>query len=714
MKTHEAETEIDSLIEQINKHDIYYYQHGKSLIPDSDYDAMRQRLLSLEKAFPELKRADSPSDRVGAEIPEKNAGKGFQKLAHSIPMLSLDNGFYDSDIFDFIGKIHKFLGLDSDVIIEMMVEPKIDGLSVAIHYQGGSLHHAITRGDGQVGEDITENVKTISDIPHRLTGDFPDKVEIRGEIYMEKQAFDTLNQTLQSREEKPFASPRHGAAGSIRQLDPTITAQRELRFFAFDWGDTKITLGGANQAMEKISAWGVRVNPLNKFARSLNEMLELYHEMQDKRADLAYEIDGMVYKVNSLELRTRLGFIARSPRWAIAHKFPAEKKRTRLNAIMIQVGRTGVLTPVAELEPVIFSSGVKVSRATLHNAGEMKRKDIRINDEVELERAGDVIPKITANISAQNREANSNSPPPYIFLTHCPECETEVENEFDVTVRDGEKITTETVRCPNKFDCPAQKFEALKHFISRGAFNIDGLGGKTLKLLLQKDLIKNAADIFHLKEKREALLALERFQEKSVDNLLANIEAARDITLPRFIYALGIRNIGLETAKDLAHEYPSATEFLNVIQNIKFLDNIQNIEYFNFAQDFDENKIANMQKIDGIGDKTVKAIQIFMNFDPNKQLISALLKEIIIADYVTKNSILTGKNLLFTGTLKKMGRAEAKEKVENLGGKTASSITKNLDYLIVGENAGSKLKKAQELDVKILTEDEFLEMIANQ
>ncbi len=682
LNSNEAKVEIDKLMTEISDHDHRYYHENTHIISDADYDAMRHKLADLEQAFPQLQHPNSPSNRVGAPI----ATTGFQKSTHSQPMLSLNNGFSETDIANFLKRIHDFLGIEERQAIEIFAEPKIDGLSVAIHYHDGILNHAITRGDGNIGEDVTANIKTLQDIPHRLIGDFPEIFEVRGEVYMEKITFHELNHILEKKSKKPFASPRHGAAGSLRQRNAAITAARPLRFFAFDWQCAIVPTITASEMMQKLALWGLPINPLNQICTSIEEILNHYQKIQTQRDTLPYEIDGIVYKINKLALRERLGFLARAPRWAIAHKFPAEKKQTQLKEITIQVGRTGTLTPVAELEPVTIN-GVRITRATLHNEDEIIRKDIRIGDFVEVQRAGDVIPQITRNITAETETRDRTTPAQFQFPKQCPECGSLVAR-----IDNGKKTL-----CLENFTCPAQKIEGLKHFVSRGAFNIEGLGTKFLELFLQQNLIQNASDIFELKNKKPELLSLENFQEKAVDNLLAAIETARNISLVRFIYALGIHNIGMKTAKDIARTYK----------------NVESIFAAWYHLDLNENQQF-LMGVKGCSHTILLNIQTFFANSDNRIWVEKLCQQIHILPHKTHENIDTiwaEKNILFTGTLEYMGRAEAKEKAEQLGGTIISSVSKNLDYLITGKNPGNKLKKATELGVTILSEAEFFAII---
>ena len=550
------------------------------------------------------------------------------------------------------------------------------------HYKNGKLAYALTRGDGETGEDITANIKSIKAIPHQLTGNAPSYLEVRGEIFFDKQDFATLNQSLADADKKQFSSARNAASGSLRQLDASITASRTLKCFAYTIGEVSddFTAQNGEDILQKLTDFGLPVNPYRKLCESMEILLSFYDEVSKKRESLPYEIDGMVYKLNNLALRERLGVVARYPRWAIAHKFPAEKKITTLNAITIQVGRTGSLTPVAELEPV-FINGVKIQRATLHNDDEIKRKDIRVGDKVEIQRAGDVIPQITRSIDAENREQNPRSE--FTFPQNCPVCDSKT-----VRVQDEAAI-----RCPN-FKCPAQQIEAMKHLVSRDAFNIDGLGEQQLKLFIEKGFLTSLADIFRLYQHRDAILALEGFQEKSVNNLMQSIDSTKNnISLDKFIYALGIRHIGTITAKDLGFAYST-------------IENLQDA-WHHLDEDTNQQFIID---IEGCSHKVLEAIQDFIG--KQGDLFDDLRIVLNITPLIRSNDgAFAGKKLLFTGTLEKLSRSEAKAMAEKAGASMVSGVSAKLDYLVVGANPGSKLTKAQALDVAILSEQEFIDAI---
>ncbi|NVJ93504.1 MAG: NAD-dependent DNA ligase LigA, partial [Methylocystaceae bacterium] len=563
--------------------------------------------------------------------------------------------------------------------------PKIDGLSISLRYENGKFKQAATRGDGQVGEDVTQNVLTMKELPLKLEGNIPDVVEIRGEIYMSKEEFLTLNRQQEKSGAKVFANPRNAAAGSLRQLDTSITAKRPLRMFAYAWGELSQPLSDTQMGViEQFKAWGLPVNPLTKVCTSADDILDLYNSIDQQRASLPYDIDGVVYKVNRLDWQGRLGFVSRSPRWAIAHKFAAEKVQTLLKAIDIQVGRTGVLTPVARLEPVTVG-GVVVSNATLHNDDEIKRKDVRIGDTVIVQRAGDVIPQVV-EVVMDHRPANSQ---PYNFPTQCPECGSHAVRE------EGEAAT----RCTGGLICPAQVVERLKHFVSRNAFDMDGLGAKNVERFWQEGLIKTPGDIFRLDQHADTLTTWEGWKEKSIANLKKSIEDRRTIGLDRFIYALGIRQVGQATARTLAKNYLSVQAWYEAMRAAK---DPESAEY---------NDLIN---IDGIGQSMAQDIIDFFDEPHNRDVIDDLIGQLTIEEFSapkTQGSPVDGKTVVFTGTLVTMSRAEAKAKAESLGAKVSGSVSKKTDYVVAGESAGSKLKKAEELGVTVLTEESWHKLI---
>ncbi|MGB0571791.1 MAG: NAD-dependent DNA ligase LigA, partial [Alphaproteobacteria bacterium] len=538
----DAGAEHARLAEEIRAHNVSYHQQDAPVVSDAAYDALFQRLLELEAAHPDLATADSPSQAVGAA-----PAQGFAKVAHIVPMLSLGNAFGDEDVAEFLARIRRFLNLDANDPLDIVAEPKIDGLSISLRYENGKFVRGATRGDGNEGEDITTNLRTIGDVPDALNGDAPDVVEIRGEVYLPRSAFRTLNETQEAEGAKIFANPRNAAAGSLRQLDTGVTAKRPLRMFAYAWGDMSAEVAETQMGfLDRVSNWGFQINPLSRICSSLDEILENYASISAQRPTLDYDIDGIVYKVNRLDFQQRLGFVSRAPRWAIAHKFPAEQATTILQDIDIQVGRTGALTPVARLEPVSVG-GVVVSNATLHNEDEINRKDVRVGDTVVIQRAGDVIPQVVSAI-ADKRPKDAKA---FVFPDRCPVCDSEAVRDEDEAVR----------RCTGGLICPAQTVERLKHFVSRNAFDIEGLGAKNVTALHADDLLANPADIFRLETHKDALLERGGWGEQSVDNLLEVIDERRSVSLDRFIYALGIRQIGQATGRLLARTYGSLPDW---------------------------------------------------------------------------------------------------------------------------------------------------------
>ncbi|ODR98116.1 DNA ligase (NAD(+)) LigA [Methyloceanibacter methanicus] len=687
----EAAKELARLATEIARNDALYYQQDAPVISDAAYDRLRQRNEAIEARFPKLVRADSPTKRVGAAPVD-----GFGKVTHRVPMLSLGNVFDDEGVREFVDRIRRFLGLDADVPLDFTTEPKIDGLSIGLRYEGGCLVQAATRGDGYVGEDVTVNVMTIGDIPKQVKArDFPDSFEVRGEIYMSHSAFAALDAEQEKAGAKIFANPRNAAAGSLRQLDPSVTASRPLQFFAYAWGEAASlpadTQWGVYEAFAK---WGFPLNPLAKLTNSLDEMLGIYREIEEGRAGLDYDIDGVVYKLDRLDLQERLGFVSRSPRWAIAHKFPAEKAMTILRDIEIQVGRTGALTPVAKLEPVTVG-GVVVQNATLHNEDEIARKDVRIGDTVLLQRAGDVIPQILGPVL----DKRPKSAKPFVFPTVCPACGSHAVREINPNTGREDAVR----RCTGGLICPAQRAERLKHFVSRNAFDIEGLGEKNIQSFYDEGLIQSPPDIFTLAArdaKAETKLAeREGWGETSVQKLFDAIAARRNVTLDRFIYALGIRHVGEITGRLLARNYGSIEHFLEATAEA--------------AQDRESTAYTELENIDGIGPTAAAAIADFFGEPHNVQVVHDLLKEVSPKPLaaVDKGSPVSGKTVVFTGTLEHMTRAEAKAQAERLGAKVAGSVSKNTDYVVAGPGAGSKLKNAKELGVDVLTEDEWLKLI---
>jgi DNA ligase (NAD+) len=682
----EAKAELARLAKEIARHNALYHQKDAPEISDADYDALVRRNSAIEARFPELRRADSPNQSVGAAP----AG-GFAKVRHSAPMLSLDNAFDEADVRDFFARIRRFLGLSEDEPIEVSAEPKIDGLSASLRYENGKFTQGATRGDGTVGEDITANLKTLEEVPKTLKGGrAPAVLEVRGEVYMRRAEFARMNEKRAAAGEPVFANPRNAAAGSTRQLDPSITAGRPLHFFAYSAGEISDTkdLGESQwDFLARLKARGFPTNPLAKLCRNVEEALAFHARIGAQRADLPYDIDGVVYKVNRRDWQDRLGMVSRAPRWALAHKFPAEQAETWLRDITIQVGRTGALTPVAVLEPVTVG-GVVVTRATLHNEDEIARKDIRIGDRVTLQRAGDVIPQITGFIEKM-RPKNAK---PYKFPERCPICNSLAIREPGEVVR----------RCTGGLICAAQAVERLRHFVSRNAFDIDGLGGERITEFHDAGLIKLPGDIFRLAGKRGEIEEREGWGKQSVAKLMAAIEARREISLERFIYALGIRQVGEATARLLAKNYGSYKHWREAM-----------IE----ARDPESQAFHELDSIDGIGPSVAADIVGFFAEAHNRKLLDDLVGEVTPLDYagsvVAKNSPVAGKTVVFTGTLEKMTRPEAKARAEALGAKVGESVSKKTDYVVVGADAGSKAKKAAELGVAMLDEDGWLKLIGD-
>jgi len=683
----EAKAELKRLVREIAEHDERYHGRDAPTISDAEYDALRKRNAALEDRFPELVLASSPSKRVGAAPQEK-----FGKVQHRVPMLSLGNAFEDGDVAEFLGRIRRFLNLSEATEIEVTAEPKIDGLSISLRYENGKLVQAATRGDGAEGENVTANVQTIADVPEKLTGKAPAVLEVRGEIYMSHKDFAKLNEKQSQDGEKTFANPRNAAAGSLRQLDSSITASRPLRFFAYAWGEAPELPGDTQwDVVMGFKKLGFPVNPLMKLCRSSEELLAHYRSIEERRADLGYDIDGVVYKVNRLDWQARLGFVSRSPRWAIAHKFAAEKATTVLEGIDIQVGRTGALTPVARLRPVTVG-GVVVSNATLHNEDEIARKDLRIGDTVMVQRAGDVIPQIVAVIL----EKRSHGAKSYEFPKVCPACGSHAEREE----RDTGK-TDVVRRCTGGLICPAQRVERLKHFASRNAFDIEGLGDKIIEEFYHDGLIQSPSDIFTLAARNERALKKlkdrEGWGEASVKKLFDAINQRRSIALDRFIFALGIRHVGETTARVLARAYGSAEIFRD-----------QMIAALPESEAWNE-----LNAIDGIGAVVAEAITQFFGEGHNIEVVNELLKHVTPAPLaaVAASSSVSGKTVVFTGALEMMTREEAKSMAERLGAKVAGSVSKKTDLLVAGPGAGSKLKEAEKHGVEVIDEAEWFRRV---
>jgi DNA ligase (NAD+) len=679
----QAKAELARLAEEIAHHDRLYHEKDAPAISDAAYDALRQRNAAIEARFPELVRPDSPSVRVGA-----TPAAAFSKVRHSLPMLSLDNAFDEQDVRDFAERVRRFLGLKPEQGVELVAEPKIDGLSIALRYEKGKFVQGATRGDGEVGEEVTANLKTVEDIPAYLKGrNLPDVLEVRGEIYMQRKDFLKLNERRLAAEETAFANPRNAAAGSVRQLDPAITKQRPLRFFAYALGEVSAPVARTHaDLLARLRAWGFPVNERSKLCADVDEALAFYREIADHRAGLDYDIDGVVYKVNRFDWQERLGMVSRAPRWATAHKFPAEQARTRLNGITIQVGRTGTLTPVAELEPITVG-GVVVARATLHNEDEIKRKDVRIGDTVIVQRAGDVIPQIVGVVlSERPRKAEE-----YAFPTKCPVCGSKAVRAEGEVAR----------RCTGGLVCATQVVERLRHFTSRNAFDIEGLGWERVEAFHQDGLIKVPGDIFRLKRHAKALEEREGWGKKSVERLMDAIEARRTIPLDRFIYALGIRQVGEATAKLLARHYRTLEHWREAMLAA--------------SRDPEGEAAQELDTISQIGPSVAADIAAFFSEKHNRDALDDLAKELTVEAFAaptrTANSPVAGKTVVFTGTLETMTRQEAKARAESLGANVTESVSKKTDYVIVGADAGSKATKAKALGVAMLSEQDWRKLI---
>jgi len=695
----QAKVEHMRLTLEIERHDRAYYQDDAPKISDAEYDALRQRFNAIEARFPEFVTGASPSQKVGAAP----SGK-FKKVRHAVPMLSLDNAFAEEDVLDFVGRIRRFLKLGDDEPIDFSAEPKIDGLSMSLRYEGGELVTAATRGDGAEGEDVTANIRTIEDVPKKLKGrNVPDICEVRGEVYMTKKAFLALNKKQVEAGEAPFANPRNSAAGSLRQKDASITASRPLGFFAYAWGEMT---GMPADTQSGMIGWfercGFSTNPLTKICHSVEQLIAFHRKIEEQRSHLDYDIDGVVYKVDRLDWQERLGFVSRTPRWGIAHKFPAERAITVLRDIEIQVGRTGSFTPVGKLEPVGVG-GVIVQNVTLHNEdyirgiggdGEQLRegRDIRIGDTVVVQRAGDVIPQVV-DVVLDKRPKDAKA---YHFPRKCPcPLHTDVVREETAAGEEGSRA-----RCTGEFACPFQKIEHLKLFASRRAFDIEGLGEKQIAYFFEQEWVREPADIFTLSA-RNAKLKLEQIEgygETSVRNLFAAIEERRRISLERFIFALGMRHVGETTALALARGYGSWQAFHDACLKVTHDD---------------EEAVAEMDALDQIGDTVIASIKAYFGESHNRGIVERLTKEVTIldAEKPKSNSAIAGKTVVFTGSLEKMTRDEAKAMAERLGAKAAGSVSKKTDYVVAGPGAGSKLAEAKKHGVEVLTEDEWLKMV---
>ncbi len=672
-----AKRELAWLAREIAKHDMLYYTKAAPVISDAEYDALRERNAAIEARFPHLVRPDSPSLRIGAPPAE-----GFKKVTHAVPMLSLDNAFETSDVTDFFARVRRFLNLKEDAAIDIVAEPKIDGLSISLRYENGRFAIGATRGDGLTGENVTENLKTIRDVPATVSGKHAPRIlEVRGEVYMRHDEFFKLNKMREREGEQVFANPRNAAAGSLRQLDPKITAERKLHFFAYAWGEVSAPLPKTYwEFLEQLKDWGFNVNPLARLCHSPAEALKFYGKIGEDRAKLAYDIDGVVYKINRIDWQERLGFVSRAPRWAVAHKFPAEQATTRLKDIIVQVGRTGVLTPVAVLEPVTVG-GVVVQRATLHNEDEIARLDVRIGDTVRLQRAGDVIPQILGVVKKKRPKGAK----PYKFPGKCPVCGS-------LAIREEGEVAR---RCTGGLICPAQAVRRLQHFVSRDAFDIEGLGARHVEEFWSEKLIRNPGDVFRLHKHEKDIAEREGWGEKSARNLIEAIESRRETSLDRFIYALGIHQVGHATARLLARQYRTLDNWRKAMEH---------------AQDRGSDAYAELTAIDGIGPSVADDILGFFAEPHNRKVLDDLAGEVAVKEFKAPaaRSKIAGKTIVFTGTLESMTRPEAKARAERLGATVSGSVSKKTDLVVQGAEPGSKAKKAKELGVKTITEKEWL------
>ena len=693
LSVNEARAELARLAAEITIADAAYYQEDAPHLSDAEYDALRQRNLAIEARFPDLKRSDSPSDRVGAPVAD-----GFAKVTHGEPMLSLGNAFSDEDVSDFVDKIRRFLGLAADEPVALTAEPKIDGLSLSLLYEDGLLKRAATRGDGQVGEDVTANALTLDDIPGRLSGaGWPKRIEVRGEVYMPPEAFDALNRAEAAEGRKVFANPRNAAAGSFRQKDARVTASRPLRYFAYAWAAASEPFAETqSDAVGCLAAWGFQTNPLFAAYETLDALLAAYRRIEAARATLDYDIDGVVYKVDRLDYQSRLGFVSRAPRWAIAHKFPAEKATTVLQAIDVQVGRTGSLTPVARLRPVTVG-GVVVSNATLHNEDEIARLDVRPGDTVTVQRAGDVIPQIL-NVVDPDRDDRA---PPWQMPLVCPECGSAAVREIG---EDG--VEDVRRRCTGGLTCPAQAVERLKHFVSRKGLDIDGLGAKQIALFFDKAVVRGPQDIFRLEDRIAAadlppLAEWEGFGDTSARKLLAAIDARRTVPFARFVNALGIRHVGETTSGLFARQFGDWDRFWALV------------EAASAGEAEAERAAGELAAIDGVGMTAVSALTAFAHEPHNKEMLAALLEEVDIApaEAVESDSPVAGQTVVFTGTLENTTRDEAKARAVALGAKVSGSVSAKTDIVVAGPGAGSKLKKAEALGLRVMSEADWLALI---
>ena len=683
-----AGRELERLAREIGRHDELYYTHSAPELSDAEYDAMRRRNEAIEACFPDLKRADSPSERVGA-LPAST----FAKVRHSRPMLSLGNALNDDDLAEFEGRVRRFLNLGEDEPVVLYGEPKIDGLSATVHYHAGKLVLGATRGDGETGEDVTENLRTLRDLPHTLSDDdVPERLEVRGEVYIGLADFAALNREREAEGEEAFVNPRNTASGGLRQIDPTLTAKRRLRFFAHGWGEASEPVGERQaDVLARLSSWGFELAPLARRCTGLDEARALHREIEAARAGLDFEIDGVVFKVDRLDWQERLGAAGRAPRWAIAYKFPAEQAETLLRRISISVGRTGALTPVAELEPV-YVGGVTVSRATLHNEDEIARKDIRAGDTVVVQRAGDVIPQVVRVIEEKRPDGSE----PFVPSTVCPECGSHAVREEGEAVR----------RCTGGLVCPAQALERLRHFVARDAFDIEGLGAKQIEAFYAVGRVKSPADIFDLAERDGTegfpnLAEREGWGEASANNLFRAIDTRREISLDRFIYALGIRHTGQSIARLFARRFRTVDNWRAALEA---------------AARSETGALDALIEIDGIGPAVAQANTEFISETSNREVLDALCERVTIKPFEAPaaQSPVAGKTVVFTGKLQHMTRQEAKARAEALGAQVAGSVSRATDYVVAGEDAGSKLKKAQALGVTVLSEDRWLAVASGE
>ena len=674
----DAANELMRLAKQIAHHDRLYHAEDAPEITDQEYDALVRRNAELEAAFPQLVREDSPSRKVGHAI----ASSPLSKVKHEVRMMSLDNAFSAQEVEEWVARVRRFLSLADDAPLAFTAEDKIDGLSCSLRYEKGVLVRAATRGDGQVGEDVTPNVAFIPDIPQSIAGEVPDVFEVRGEVYMAKADFLALNAVQEDAGGKLFANPRNAAAGSLRQKDATVTAKRPLKFWAHGWGAASAVPGATQQqVVDVLREWGFPVSALFRRVEDTQGLLGSYEAIGEARPELPYEIDGVVYKVDRLDYQQRLGFVAKAPRWALAHKFPAERAETTLENIDIQVGRTGKLTPVGRLAPVLVG-GVTVTNVTLHNRDEIERLGVRPGDRVVVQRAGDVIPQLVDNLTRDEKRT------PFTFPDRCPECGSEAvaeEGEVDV-------------RCTGGLICPAQRTERLKHFVSRGALDIDGLGEKTIDQFFALGWLESPADIFRLKDRRADILALDGWKERSVDNLLASVEARREPDAARLLFGLGIRHVGSVTARDLMKNFHELPALRSTAEK---------------AHAGDEDALASLVSIDGIGSAVVEALGDFFHEDHNKAVWEDILSQVAPPRYVveTRDSPVNGKTVVFTGKLETMSRDEAKAQAERLGAKASGSVSAKTDLLVAGPGAGSKLKKAADLGIEVIDEAAWADIV---